>query len=47
MLKENVRDNRWKFTPLFDEDILVADYRYTIYDLVNEEVLASQKADAK
>ncbi len=45
--KENVRDNRWKFTPSFDEDIQVWEWRYTIYDLVNEEVLATPKSDAK
>lgn len=45
--KENTRDNRWKFTPSFDEDIQVGEYRYTIYDLVNEEILATPKADLK
>ncbi len=43
LLKENVRDNRWRITPDFDEILQIGEYRYKIYDKVNETVVASPR----
>ncbi len=45
--KENTRDNRWKLTPRFDEDLQIAQYKYTIYDTLNEDVIDTPKGDPK
>ncbi len=45
--KENIRENRRKITPSFDEDLNVSEYRYTIYDTINEEVISSPRPDLK
>ena len=45
--KENTRDSRWKISPRFDEDLQIGQYKYTIYDTLNETVIDTPKGDAK
>jgi len=45
--KENTRDSRWKISPRFDEDLQIGQYKYTIYDTLNETVIDTPTGDAK
>lgn len=47
LTKENTRDNRWKITPVFDEDLDINEYKYSIYDTVNDQTVRTSKPDAK